>query len=230
MRRFSPIAPRASSAPALRTREHSVPLADTNDVMRRFNRETGRLTTLVLSAATSAAFMLAVLVQDRHPTALDFTEEVIQAGDELAQNANSGPLLTNVALQGKMSPDEITTGQARSVDHAFIETIPKENPSAEPIALTPASVLAPPPASVRISQAVKLPTTAKIPPRAKRQKLRSAKYLSSVALRSGSVKTRLLALWHQSLARSGKSRNWVGFSNLNDKFKKKAAYTAGSNR
>ena len=226
MRRFSLIAPRASSAPALRTRENSGPLPDTNDVMRRFNRETGRLTTLVLRAATSAAFMLAVLVQDRHPTALDFTEEVIQAGDELAQNANSGTFLTNVALQGKMSPDEITTGQARSVDHAFIETIPKENPSA----LTPASVLAPPPASVRISQAVKLPTTAKIAPRAKRQKFRSAKYLSPVALRSGSVKTRLLALWHQSLARSGKSRNWVGFSNLNDKFKKKAAYTAGSNR
>jgi hypothetical protein len=154
----------------------------------------------------------------------------MQAGDELAQNANSGTLLTNVGLQGKISPDEITTGQVRSVDHAFIETIPRENPSAEPAALNPGSVLAPAPASLKVSQAVTLPTTAKIAPRTIRRKIRSAKYLSSVALRSGSVKMRLIALWRQSLARSGKSRNWAGFSNLNDKFKKKAAYTAESNR
>jgi hypothetical protein len=194
--------------------------------MRRFNRETGRLTTLVLGAATSVAFMLAILVQDRHSNALDFKEKAMRAGDELAQNANSGTLLTNVGLQGKVSPDEITTGQVRSVDHAFIETITRENPSS----LTPTSVLTPSPASVRISRAVTLPTTAKIAPRTIRRKIRSAKYLSSVALRSGSVKMRLIALWRQSLARSGKSRNWGGFSNLNDKSKKKAAYTAKSNR
>jgi hypothetical protein len=209
MRRFSLMAPRASSAPALRTREHAGPFADTNDVMRRFNRETGQLTTLVLGAATSVAFMLAILVQERHSNALDFKEEAMQAGDELAQKANSGTLLTNLGLQGKISPNEITTGQVRSVDHAFIETMPRENPSAEPAALNPGSVLAP--ASVKISQAVTLPTTAKIAPRTIRRKIRSAKYLSSVAVRSGSVKMRLIALWRQSLARSGKSRNWAGF-------------------
>jgi hypothetical protein len=230
MRRSSLIAPRASPAPALRTREHAVPFADTNDVMRRFNRQTGRLTTLVVGVAASVAFMLAVLVQDRHPTALDLSEEAMQAGDKLSHTANSGMLLTNVGLQGKISPDEITTGQARSVDHAFVETIPKKNPSEEATAPSPTSVLAPLPANGRPSLAVTLPSAAKIAPRAIRRKIRSAKYLSSLAPRSGGVKMRLIALWHQSFARAGKSQNWTGFSSLKGNFKKKVAYTAESNR
>jgi hypothetical protein len=40
------------------------------------------------------------------------------------------------------------------------------------------------------------------------------------------VKTRLIALWHQSLARSERSRSGKEFSNLKRWVRKKPAYTA----
>jgi hypothetical protein len=52
---------------------------------------------------------------------------------------------------------------------------------------------------------------------------------SFAASRSSDVKRRLIELWHQSLAKSEKSRSWTAFSNLNSGGKKKAAYTAGTN-
>ena len=161
---------------------------------------------LVLGVAVSAAFMMAVLVRDRHPKAVGLTEEAMHAGDELLRKASSGTLLTNLGLQGKISPDEITTGQARSVDHAFIETIPKENFSVEATASPPTSALALPPASARSIPTVTFPATAKIVVRAIRRKIHGARYLSLMALRSGAVKTRLVALWRQSSARTRKSR------------------------
>jgi hypothetical protein len=230
MRRFSLIAPSKSNAPALRTPEQTVPSAETNDVLRRFNRDTGRLTTLVVGAAVSAAFMMAVLVQDRHPTAVGLPEEARHAGDEVSPNANSGTLLPNLGLPGKVSPDEITTGQARSVDHSFIETIPKEDTSPQAPASTSASAPPPPAASARRIPTVTLPANDKIVARAVRRKIRSARYLSLMAPRSGGVKLRLVALQRESLARSGKSPNWAGFLSLNGKSKKKAAYTAETNR
>jgi hypothetical protein len=42
----------------------------------------------------------------------------------------------------------------------------------------------------------------------------------------GDVKRRLIELWHESLAKSAKSRSWTAFSNLNRGASKKAAYTA----
>jgi hypothetical protein len=60
-------------------------------------------------------------------------------------------------------------------------------------------------------------------------KARNASNRSSVASRSVDVKRRLLELWHQSLAKSEKSRSWTAFSNLNRGVRKKAAYTAETN-
>jgi hypothetical protein len=57
-------------------------------------------------------------------------------------------------------------------------------------------------------------------------KARNASNRSSAASRSGDVKRRLIELWHQSLAKSEKSRSWTAFSNLNRGVRKKAAYTA----
>jgi hypothetical protein len=74
---------RASHAPASNTPGHSAASSRTNDVIRRFNRDADWLATLVLGALVSAAFMLAVLVQDRHPKATDLPDEVRQAGGDL---------------------------------------------------------------------------------------------------------------------------------------------------
>ena len=131
-------------APASNTREHSAALSRTNDVIRRFNRDTDWLAALVLGAVVSAALVLAVLVQDRHPKADDLTEKAVQAGGDLLLNANSATLFKDVGLKGKKSTGEITSGQASSVDHPFTEISPKENPSSqmEAAASTPTPVLA----------------------------------------------------------------------------------------
>jgi hypothetical protein len=104
--------PRALHASASQTRVHSVALPDTNDIIRRFNRDTEWLATIVVSAVVSAALMLAVLVPDRHPKAVDLTERAVQAGGDLLLNANSATLFKNVGLKGKKSTGEITSGQA----------------------------------------------------------------------------------------------------------------------
>ena len=209
---------RALPAPALQTPKHSVALPGTSDVIRRFNRDTAWLATLVVGAVVFAALVLAVLVQERHPKAADLTEEARQAEGDLLLNANPATRFTVVDLNGKSSTGKMTSGQATSVDHAFTEISPQENPSSqmEAAASTPTPVLAFTPEINRHDvQANAGSWTA-----AHRQdsgrvmglKVPRARFRSSVRLRFVDVKMRLIALWHQSLARSEKSRTWTGFS------------------
>ncbi len=118
----------AQLLPALGIPNHSVALPDTNEVIRRFNRDTKWLATLVVGAVVSAALMLAVRVQNRHPMAVDLTEEAVRAGRDVVPNANSATLFKDVGLKAKKSTGEITSRQASSVDHAFAEISPTENP------------------------------------------------------------------------------------------------------
>jgi hypothetical protein len=202
--------------------------ARTNDVIRRFNRGADWLAALVLGAVVSAALMLAVLDQDRHPKAVDLNAKAVQAGGDLLLNANSDTLFKDVGSNGKESTGEITSGKG-SVDHVFTET-PLEIPSSptEPAASTPVLALTP---EINRNDAQANPDPG---PLADRQdsarvigpKFRNARNRSSVASGSVDVKRRLIELWHQSLAKSEKSRSWTAFSNLNKGVRKKAAYTA----
>ena len=63
------------------------------------------------------------------PKAVDLTEEAMQAQGHLLLNANLAMLFTVVGLNGKSSTGKMTSGQATSADHAFIEIFPEENPS-----------------------------------------------------------------------------------------------------
>ena len=217
------------------TPEHSLALPDTNDVIRRFNRDTARLATLVVGALVFAALMLAFLVQERHPKTVDLTEKAAQAGRDLLLNANSATLFKDVGLKGKKSTSEITSGQASSVDHAFTEISPKENPSSqmEAAASTPNPLLALTPEINHINAQANAsswsPAHWQDSARVIGLKIRNASSKSSVRPRIVDVKRRLIELWHQSLAKSEKSRNWTAFSNLNRGERKKAAYTAETN-
>jgi hypothetical protein len=203
--------------------------ARTNDVIRRFNRAADWLAALVLGAVVSAALMLAVLDQDRHPKAVDLNAKAVQAGGDLLLNANSDTLFKDVGSNGKESTGEITSGKG-SVDHVFTETPLQEIPSSptEPAASTPVVALTP---EINRNDAQANPDPG---PLADRQdsaraigpKARNPSNRSSVAFRYVDVKKRLLELWHQSLAKSEKSRSWTVFSNLNKGVRKKAAYTA----
>jgi hypothetical protein len=164
-------------------------LAETNDVIRRFNRDTKRLAALVVGAVVSAALiMLAVLAQDCHPKAVELTDEAVQARGEPLLNANSASLTE---------------------------------------ASTPAPVLAFAPGISHINAVAT--ADSRDSARVIQPKIRNAGNRSSVVRRTVDVKMRLLALWHQSLARSENSRTWTAYSNLSKGVKKKAAYTAETN-
>jgi len=198
-------------------------------VIKRLNRNTTWVATGLLGSVVFAALMVAF--QERHPKADDLTEARQTTGD-LSLNANPATVAGVVAntsnADGKMTP-----GPGSSVDHAFTETPPQEIPSSqmEPAASTP--VLASTPETNR-NDAQANPDAG---PLARRQdsaraigsKARNASNRSSVASRFIDVKRRLIELWHQSLAKSEKSRSWTAFSNLNRGKRKKAAYTAETN-
>jgi hypothetical protein len=194
----------------------------TSGMIRRFNRDTVWLATGVLGAVIFAALMVAVQECQRKAT---------EAERDLLLNANPGTVASVVAKSSN-SNGEMTPGQGSSVDHAFTENPLQEIPSSqtEPAASTPVLALTP----ENRSDAQANPDAG---PLANRQdsaraigsKARNASNRSSVASRTVDVKRRLIELWHQSLAKSEKSRSWTAFSNLNRGERKKAAYTAETN-
>jgi hypothetical protein len=214
---LSPLIQRiAQLLPALGTPNHSVALPDTNDVIRRFNRDTKWLATLVLGAVVSAALMLAVLIQIPYPRAVDLTKEAMRTVADLSLNANSASLLKDVGLKGKKSTGEITSGQASGVDHAATEISPTENPSRqmEAVASTLTPVVASDPEMNHTKALANantwFPADRRHPMRVIRPKI---KYRSSLGLIF--VKIRLIALWHKTLMRSEKSRISTISSNWN---------------
>jgi hypothetical protein len=209
--------------------ELATALAETNDVIRRFNRDTKRLAALVVGAVVSAALlMLAVLALDCHPKAVALTDEAVPAVGEPLLNANSASLTKAEGLKGKETTG-VTSGQESSVDHPSTEISPKENPSSQEVTIpsTPTSVLAFTPEISHLSALVT--ANSRDSARVIRPKIHNAGNRSSVGRRTIDVKRRLLALWHQSLARIEKSRTWTAYSNLSKGVKKKAAYTAETN-
>ena len=74
---------RALPAPALQTSKYFAASPGTSEVIRRFNRDTARLTMLVVGVVVLAVLVLAALVQERHPKAVDLTEEARQTGGDL---------------------------------------------------------------------------------------------------------------------------------------------------
>lgn len=222
---------RALPAPALQTREHPMALPGTNDVIRMFDRDTKWLATRVLAAMVFAALVSAVLVQERQPKAADRTEEARQIRGDLLLNATA--LSKVVGLNGK-SAGNITSGQATStsVDHGFTVLSPQENrssrmetaaPTQTPVeALTPEKIHL----LVQANASSWSPTLWQESRRVIGLKVPRARSRSSVRLRFVDVKRRLIALWHQSLARSESSRTWTAFSNSNKGERRKVVYTA----
>ncbi len=64
----------------------------TGDVIKGYNRDTAWLASGVLGAVVFAGLMLALLVQERYPNAVDNTGEAVQAGGDLLLNTNIATL------------------------------------------------------------------------------------------------------------------------------------------
>jgi hypothetical protein len=194
----------------------------TSGMISRFNRDTVWLATGVLGTVIFAAVMVAVQECQRKAT---------EAERDLLLNANPATVASVVANTSN-ADSKMTPVPGSSVDHAFIETPPREIPSSQPESAASTPVLALTPENRNDAQA-----NPDAGPLADRQdsaraigpNARNASNRSSAASRYGDVKRRLIELWHQSLAKSEKSRSWTAFSNLNRGERKKAAYTAETN-
>jgi hypothetical protein len=186
----------------------------TSDTISRFNRDTVWLATGVLGTVIFAALVLAV--QDHQPN-------VTQADRNRWLNAS--PARDSIAIPiGSYVNGEITPEPENSVDQEFaanrLQEIPSQRRNLQLRLLAP--VLAFPPELSRNAHgqdSARLSGT----------KPRNAINRSSLAFGSVDVKRRLIELWHQSLAKSEKSRSWTAFSHLNRVESKKAAYTAETN-
>ena len=201
-------------------------------MIRRFNRDTWWLATGVLGGVIFAALVLSVLVQEPHPKADYLTEEARQAEGDLLLNANLVTGFTAVD-SGRTSTDNKTSGQATSLDHAFTEIPPPENPSSQMEA--PASTPTPlhefyseiNQHDMQANAGSWTPAHRQESGRVTERRLHHASSRSRP--RFVDVKMRLIELWHQSLAKTEKSRSWTAFSNLTRGVSKKAAYTAETN-
>jgi hypothetical protein len=191
---------KALPAPQLQAHEHPA-LPGTYEVIRRLNRDTTWVATGLLGAVIFAALVLALL--ECHPKADDLTKEARQTKGSVSLNVNPSAL-GNVAGSNGQSTNEITSRQATSVDHGFTPEIKHPNVQADATSWSPAN---------RSDFA-----------RVIRPKIPDVKYRSFVRARYVDVKTRLIALWHQSLQRE-KSLGWTLYSKSKWQ-RKKISYTA----
>jgi hypothetical protein len=193
----------------------------TNDIIRRFNRDTGWLATGVLGSVVFAA--LALAVQERYPRKVNSTDGKVQVGTDLSLSTNPATVGSVVA---KSSTGNNTPEQGSSVDHAFSEISPQDDPSAqiEPARPTPSPFLAFT-AEINRNEAQANAGSGTLADRQDSARVTgpktySSRKWSSAGFRRVDVKRRLIELWHQSLARSARSRSWTAISNVQRQEKK----------
>jgi hypothetical protein len=210
-----------------------VALPSTHEVIGRFNRDTAWLAMGVVGALVFAALLLAV--QERSPKPADLTEEARQAEGNLSLNGKRGMHFTVVDLNQKNSNGKTIPEQSPSVDHRLLEISPQEDPSPrmETVASTqiPVETLTPEINHPDVEANANSWSSAHRQDSARviRPKMHSLRYKSSPRPRLVDVKMRLIALWHQSLVGSERSRTWALFSNSNKGERKKVGYTAEMN-
>jgi hypothetical protein len=185
----------------------------TSDTITKFNRDTVWLATGVLGTVVFAALVIAVQERQAVPT---------PAGRDFLFNPNFASV--GSVIESPDSKDKMISGPGNSVDHALTETSPRKIPSSqtETAASTPGAVLA-------LTPEVNRDADRQDSARVRRAKNRIVRNRASMAFGPIDVKRRLIELWHQTLARNKKPRNWTAFSNLGPGVSKKAAYTAETN-
>jgi hypothetical protein len=195
---------RAFPASPLQVHEYPA-LSGTHHLIRRLNRDTAWVATGLLGTVFFAALVLAL--QEFHQKADGFTEEPTQTSTsgELLPNANPAVNSDVVGSNGG-STSQITSGPASRINQGFTPETINPGDHANTTSWSPATR----PDSARVIHT----------------KIADVKLRSSVRPRYVDVKTRLIALWHQSLRE--KFRRWRLFSNSSNEPKTEVSYTAAT--
>ena len=173
--------------------------AGINEVIKRFNRNTTWVATGLLGCVVFAALIVAL--QERHAKPYNFREEARQATVDPLVNANP-TAISDIVVSNEKSTAEIASRQATSVDRGLTPNQPNVLGN-----VTPSSP------SERTDSAPVIHTK---PP--------SGRNRSSIRRSIVDVRSRLIALWHQSLRE--KSRGWTSFSNSDKWQRENISYTA----
>jgi hypothetical protein len=198
----------------------------TDDVLRAFNRDTHQLAALLLGAMGFAILMMGIFTREREPNAADLPGTELLTSRDLLPNANP-PMLSQVGtLNSGSSVREAASELTSKKGPVFADTPLQENsfPQMEVPALTQTPVFGRTSqidnpgvqdkasrCSARVSQGA---------PRIFKKKLGRLRYTSSVRLRFVGLGSRLVALWHQDVARAAKPRNWTPFLNRSNEYRK----------
>ena len=208
--------------------------SETNDVLRRFNRDTKRVVAGVLGAVTFAALAFAVLVPEHHLNVLDLTEEPGQATSGYVFNAALPMLFGKGDLNTKIPFNSHSTEGKSRVSLAGAEFYPeKDLRRTEVVAESaPIPVLISDPDADRLSElpnGSKWSSFHKKSGRVVRTLFSRERYKSLDRIKDVHVKMRLLALWHQSLVRNESARRRTLFSNSLKQEEKKVSYMIQTN-
>lgn len=110
-------------------------LPNTQDVIRRFNRDTAWLATGVLGVLIIATLLIGV--QERSPKRDDRTEEASQAQNNLLLNGKPATRFTAMDVNQESSNDKTVPEQAPSGDRGYTEISPQEDASPQMEPATP---------------------------------------------------------------------------------------------
>ena len=189
----------ALQEPRLQTTKNPVPLTGISKAIKRFNRNTTWVATGLLAPVIFAAVMVAL--QERHAKADDLTKEERQTTGDPLVNANPATI-SDIVGSNEESTAKIASGHATSVDRGLTPNQPNVLGN-----VTPSS----PPERTDSARVI-------------HTKAPSGRYRSSIRRGIVDVRSRLIALWRQSLRE--KSRGWTPFSNSDKWQRENISYTA----
>jgi hypothetical protein len=207
---------KALDPPPLQTSEHHATLPSASNVIRKFNRDTAFLAAGLLGSVIFAALVLGL--QDWNSKTAHPVKEQRQTDVDALVNGDHGTLPKAAVLNAENSTGEINLRQTTSVHQAFVGIPPQENPS---LAIEIAESIQPPVPALTPETNPPSPEAKATPwssahqkdfARAIRSKIHDIGRRSPVRVRYVSVKMRLIALWHESLAHSQRLPSSAGFS------------------
>jgi hypothetical protein len=207
------------------TYRSSMAYPGTNDVLRRFNRDTEFLAAGLLSAVFCAALLFAVLMPESRNDVRNDLREASRAKSDLVVNAEAAGSFRIALLKANKSESlEVATNSDQKVaEISAKEDLPDTKTSAES---TPFSAIVLGPDISRNGASLNQSNLSlrhrQDPASVIREKIARERSRSSGYPRTLGVKKQLIALWHKSLLQTEQPRSWTISSNLNRK--KKAAF------
>jgi hypothetical protein len=187
-------------------------IAYRNDVLRRYDRQTMWVASGLLICTILAAVVVAVQAPEKNAANRAMEENLIS--DDAVVTSNPTTLSDVRTVNAESTSSEMSSGQTISVERADIVISPGQ--SASPLTESPESsqTLVSAPTSETYQPETQADTSP-MPPvqrediaRVIRPGIRNLRHMQHGRLRLN-VKSRLIVLWHESLARSQHPRGWV---------------------